>query len=94
MKTYVVRLVEDKKLLFNIKDNELIGELPDTAVWVRDGHEFERREVRIFKRVSVYSSKILTNAMGKPWQHKEDRIITPGTVTKIEVKCPCCETYK
>jgi hypothetical protein len=71
-----------------------VGEISKDALWVKEGMEFDREELKIWKSCDSVSSKQITEAFGGVWTHKEDRIVTPGKVMRVEVKCPCCKTFK
>lgn len=75
-------------------DFKVVGEISPQATWVKEGDEFDEEDVKIWKSAEAYSSKLISEMLGKTWNDVRDAILKEGNVEKIEIKCPCCKTFK
>ena len=72
---------------------KVIGEISPDAIWVKEGDEFDRDELKIWKSCAKHSSRQITEAFGGTWKHEEDSITIPGKVVRVDIKCPTCRKF-
>ncbi len=54
--------------------------------FVKEGDEFDKDEIKIFKYADSYDSKLITEMLGDKWEHGKHHIITPGKVAFVKIK--------